>query len=70
MDKKEIIFYCILFWILLTFFPLSGCSLVEITHDTGSLPKLDIMYGKDFCTDDLHAKVRKDELTITCSVKI
>lgn len=51
--------------ILLTF--LQGCTAVEVRHEDGSMPKLDI---KSELCDDLKAKVRSDEFQLTCTLKI
>lgn len=46
---------------------LQGCSTVEIHHEDGSMPKVEIT--TEFC-DKLGAKARSDELTLTCTLNL
>lgn len=46
---------------------LQGCSSVGITHDEGSMPKVEL--ESVFC-DTLRAKVKSDELRLTCTLTI
>lgn len=49
---------------------LVGCNTIIIVHEEGDLPKLDIDTGKEFCDKQFRAKVKEDELIITCSIKL
>jgi hypothetical protein len=49
---------------------LTACSSASVVHHDGELPKIDIGVGKDFCDKQFVAKVRRDELIITCAIKI
>ena len=46
---------------------LQGCTSVGITHDEGSMPKVEVK--TQFC-DNLRAKVKSDELRLTCTLTI
>lgn len=49
---------------------LTACNSVSVVHREGELPKIDVGVGKDFCDKQFVAKVRRDELIITCAIKI
>ena len=51
--------------ILLVF--LQGCGSVEIHHEEGSLPKLEV--ESEYC-DKVNAKVRSDSVMLTCTYRI
>ena len=46
---------------------LQGCSSLGVTHDQGSMPKIEL--ESEFC-DKLRAKVKSDELRLTCTLTI
>lgn len=47
----------------------SICSCVSIEHREGSLPKIKIHGAEDTCTEELKARVRSNQFTITCSIR-
>jgi hypothetical protein len=49
---------------------LSGCSMIEITHDQGKLPDVDLIGAEEVCTKKLSAKIKTNRFVITCTIHI
>ena len=50
---------------------ISGCNVIVIKHDEGSLPRVELKDNEYFCYNGkTKIKVDADELIVTCRIKI
>jgi hypothetical protein len=56
--------------LLIAIVMLSGCSMIEITHEQGQLPDVDLVGAEKICTKKLKAKIKTNQFVVTCTIDI
>ena len=54
-------------FIVLSLFLMSGCGMI-VTHEKGSLPKLEFPQAEKYRTKDFDAEIKTDKFELSCDV--